>query len=101
MLLTPLRQSVNKTDSSWLLKSPAFFNRVIEQRRDFIRHDVLRIPRGSIFISDKTAKKKNPFFGWASDFLKRNNTPLILIEKGSNKYLFEEVDEHELVVVSK
>ena len=96
MLLTPLRQSVNKTDSSWLLKSPAFFNRVIEQRRDFIRHDVLRIPRGSIFISDKTAKKKNPFFGWASDFLKRNNTPLILIEKGSNKYLFEEIDEYEL-----
>jgi hypothetical protein len=68
-----------------------------------IRHDVfIRIPRGSVFVSDKTAKKKDPFFGWDSaDFLKRNNTPLILIEKGSNKYLFEEVDEHELVVVSK
>ncbi len=28
--------------------------------------------------------------------MKRNNTPLILIEKGSNKYLFEEIDEYEL-----
>ncbi len=96
MLLTPLRQGANSTNSSWLLKSPAFFNRVIEHEKDFIRHTVLRIPTNSVFISDKTAKKKDPFFMWASELLRSHNTPLILIEKGSNKYLFEELDEYEL-----
>ena len=97
-LLLPLRQnSTSKIgEMSWLLKSPAFFNRVIENERDFIRHDVLNIPRGSIFMSSKTEESKNLFIAWASSFLKSQNTPLVFIEQGANKFLFEEVSEYEL-----
>jgi hypothetical protein len=99
VLLQPLRENFStskKSNSSWLLKSPAFFNRVIEHERDFIRHDILRIPRGSIFVSGKTTKSKDPFFKWASTFLQSYKTPVFFIEKGANKHLFEEEDEFAL-----
>jgi len=97
-LLSPLRhvgptkKGGRKTDS-WILKPVTYFNRIIEREREFILYNVLRIPQGSIFISNKT---KSPFFSWASDFLRKHGTPLIPIEKGANKYLFEEVNEYQL-----
>jgi hypothetical protein len=101
-LLTPLRLSTDSSstttsiDPSWLLKSPAFFNRVIECQREFILHDVMNIDRGAIFNSNKTLKSKDPFIQWASTFLQTNGMPLVPIEKGANKYLFEEINEYQL-----
>lgn len=102
-LLSPLRhvgptkKGGEKKKDSWLLKPVSYFNRVIEAQREFILHDVLRVPQGSIFISNKTSNgRNNPFFSWASDFLRKHGTPLIPIERGANKYLFEEVNEYQL-----
>jgi hypothetical protein len=81
---------------SWLLQSPRFLNRVIEQQKDFILHNVLDVPRGAIFVSSKTTKSNDPFIKWAAGFLKSHGAPLVPIEKGANRYLFEEVSESEL-----
>jgi len=81
---------------SWLLQSPRFHNRVIEQQKDFILHSVLGIPRGAIFVSNNTTKSNDPFIKWAAEFLKSHDAPLVPIERGANKHLFEEVSEIEL-----
>lgn len=101
-LLAPLRLSTDssakttKQETSWLLKSPAFFNRVIECQREFILHDIMNIDRGAIFISNKTLKSKDPFVNWASQFLQSNGMPLVPLGKGANKYLFDEVNEYQM-----
>ena len=46
--------------------------------------------------NSKTTKSKDPFIQWAANYLRKNGTPLVPIEKGSNRYLFEEVHESEL-----
>jgi len=88
--------NTTRTNTSWLLQSPRFFNRVIELQKDFILYDVFNIPRGAIFVSSKTTSSKDPFINWAAAFLKKNGAPLIPIETGANKYLFEEVNEFDL-----
>ena len=82
--------------TSWLFTSPRFLNQVIELEKDFILYDVFQIPKGAIFVSSKTIKSKDPFIQWAANYLRKNGTPLVPIEKGSNRYLFEEVHESEL-----
>jgi len=82
--------------ASWLLQTPIFFNRVIELEKDFILYNVLQIPKGAIFVSSKTTGSKDPFIQWAASFLQKNGAPLVPIEKGANRYLFEEVNESEL-----
>jgi len=86
----------SSTSSSWLLQSPRFFNRVVELQKDYILYDVFQIPRGAIFVSNRTTESKDPFVKWAATFLRKNGAPLVPIEKGANRYLFEEVNESEL-----
>jgi len=81
---------------SWLLQSPRFHNRVIELQKDFILHNVLDVPRGALFVSSKTTNSNDPFIKWAAGFLKSHGAPLVPIERGANKHLFEEVNEAEL-----
>lgn len=95
-LITDASAKTTAQETSWLLKSPAFFNRVIECQRKFILHDVMNIDRGAIFISNKTVKSKDPFMTWASQFLQSNGMPLVPIGKGANKYLFDEVNEYQM-----
>lgn len=82
--------------SNWLLRSPRFLNRVLEQQKDFVLHGILEVPRGAIFVSSKTTKSADPFIKWASSFLERRGAPLVAIDPGANRYLFEEVGEAEL-----
>lgn len=82
--------------TSWLLQSPSFLNRILEEERDFILYDVLQYSKGCIFISNKTTNSKDPFIQWSSKFLADNDMPLVPIEKGVNKYLFQEIDEYSL-----
>jgi len=89
-------RSTRGNSDSWLLQSPRFLNRVIELQKDFILHNVLGVPRGAIFVSSKTTKSNDPFIKWAADFLKSHGAPLVPIERGANKHLFEEVNEAEL-----
>ncbi len=106
-LLEPLRgqrcdvQSKQKSTgqrnrSSWLLNSPRFFNRVIEQDKEYILHNIFDIPTDALFVSRKTTESKDPFISWASSFLAENGTPLIPIDNNANRYLFVEVDEYEI-----
>jgi hypothetical protein len=89
-------RGATSSGGSWLLQSPKFLNRVIEQEKDFILYSVLQVPRGAIFVSSKTTKSYDPFIKWAADFLKSHGAPLVPIEPGANRYLFEEVSEAEL-----
>ena len=106
-LLEPLRgqrcdgQNKQKSNgrghrSSWLLTSPRFFNRVIEQDKEYILHNIFDIPTDALFVSRKTTESKDPFISWASSFLAENGTPLIPIDNNANRYLFVEVDEYEI-----
>jgi len=90
------RGRLTTTQQSWLLKSPRFFNRIIETEKDFILQTVFNIPKGAIFVSSKTTNSKEPFIKWSSSFLARNGVTLHAIEKGANKFLFEEVNQDEL-----
>jgi hypothetical protein len=97
-LFAPLQLGMSNSggDSSWLLKSQGFINRILEQERDFILYRVMNFSVGSIFISSKTTQSKDPFLSWASKFLKEHEMPLVPIEKGANKILFQEADEYTL-----
>ena len=88
--------SSSSSSSSWLLRTPRFFNRIIEMNRDYLLYDVFKFPHGSLFVSNKTTNNKDIFIKWASEFLKARSTPLIFIEAGSLKQLFEEVTEAQL-----
>ena len=96
-LLKPLQFGSSNTaeKSSWLLQSPKFIDSIIQEERDFILFS-MNISPASIFISSKTTKSKDPFVQWASTFLQANDMPLIPIEKGANKKLFQEVDQYTL-----
>ncbi len=90
------KKSGTVINSSWLLQSPRFFNRVVEIQKVFILCNVFRIPRGAICVSKKTTDSKDPFINWAATFLRQNGAPLVPIAKGANKILFEEVDRYDL-----
>uniref|UniRef100_A0A6U6CTT5 Uncharacterized protein n=1 Tax=Odontella aurita TaxID=265563 RepID=A0A6U6CTT5_9STRA len=93
----PKGGSRQHSNASWLLKSPRFMNNILEQYKDFILHDVMRVPKGAIYVSSKTTNSSDPFIKWASDFLRNSGCPLEPIEPGANRYLFQEVNEAELV----
>lgn len=105
-LLDPLRgrssqvgaSTSSSSGSSWLLKSPQFLNMVLEQNSDFILYDVLGIPQGAIFVSNRSRKgeDKDPFWRWASEYLKQRGAPLYPIETGANRILFRPIDPFEL-----
>lgn len=98
-LLKPLRGSggtAASTNSSWLLRSPRFFNCVLEQQKEFVLHTLLGIPAGSIFVSRRITTNSDPFIQWASSYLQRKGAPLVPIERGANRILFQEVSETEL-----
>mmetsp|Transcript_24710 Transcript_24710/g.37307 ORF Transcript_24710/g.37307 Transcript_24710/m.37307 type:complete len:956 (+) Transcript_24710:69-2936(+) len=102
-LLDPLRGTMDsssrqKNKSSWLLQSPRFSNRVIELQKDFILQKVFEFPKGAIFVSSKTTNSQDAFASWAATFLKNHGgTPVVPIEKGAHKHLFEEVQRWELM----
>ena len=88
--------SSSSSSLSWLLRSPRFFNRVLEKYKTFFLHDVFEVPVGAIFVSKKLTSNKDPFIVWAADFLKSRDASLFPLYPGSNKYLFEEVNEEKL-----
>lgn len=92
------RANVKSISGSWLLQSPRFLNRILEQHKDFILHRILRVPRNAICVSSKTTKCKDPFVQWASTYLARRGAPLYPIEKGANRCLFQEVSQDELTL---
>ncbi len=100
-LLQPLRGkkqvALSSSSPSWLLRSPRFMNRILEAYRDFFIHDVFGIPPGAIFVSSRTTNSKDPFTSWAAAFLETRGAPLVPLEPGSNRQLFMEVNETELV----
>ena len=88
--------------NSWLLRSPEFFNRLLDRNacfhgfgkfRDFILHQILDIPSGAVFTSSRTFKSKEPFIKWAIEYLTSVGAPLVPIERDANRILFKEVDE--------
>ena len=91
-LLDPLR-SPKSSGGSWLLKSPRFFNRVLEHHKDFFLHTVFQYNPNPVFVSEKTLRSKDPFIAWAAQFLKKRDAPLYPLVEGSSKYLFTEVSQ--------
>ena len=94
-LLASLR-SPAASRPSWLTKSPRFLNRLLEADPAFFVHEVFGLPKGTLFVSQRTTQSKDPFVKWASAFLTARGAPVLPLEPKAHKALFTEVSEEEL-----
>ena len=96
--LSPLAAPPPKANHSWLLRSMEWLNFLLtEQPKPFLKW--LDVPDGAIFVSARDAAgadKLPPLLAFARRYLQEQGAPVLALQPGANRVLFNESSEVEV-----